>query len=143
MPNSDPPGWESLPLSLPDERWIEAVARYYEDLVALLETVRKRGSLPAEFFVPDLWDTSNHFTERRRASSSSTSLRRESNHARRDGSIARQRRVLSNGEQLERPERHKNPDPERPSTIARGADAHSVWHAWRLLGRERCPIAID
>jgi hypothetical protein len=46
------------PLFLPDERWINAVARYYEDLVLLLGAVRACLELPDEFFVPDLWDTS-------------------------------------------------------------------------------------
>jgi hypothetical protein len=44
------------PLFLPDERWIYAVERYYEDLGLLLGTVRADLDLPAEFFVPDLWD---------------------------------------------------------------------------------------
>ena len=46
------------PLFLPDERWIGAVARYYEDLALLLAAARAGLELPAEFFVPDLWDTS-------------------------------------------------------------------------------------
>ena len=45
------------PLFLPDERWIGAVARYYDDLVALLEAVREDMELPEEFFVPDLFHT--------------------------------------------------------------------------------------
>ena len=45
------------PLFLPDERWIVAVERYYEDLGLLLGAVRADLELPAEFFVPDLWDT--------------------------------------------------------------------------------------
>jgi len=40
------------PLFLPDERWIGAVARYYDDLVALLAAVRADKELPEEFFVP-------------------------------------------------------------------------------------------
>src|SRR4029077_6504943 len=48
----------SSPLFLPDERWIPAVERYYEDLGLLLGAVRADLDLPAEFFVPDLWDTS-------------------------------------------------------------------------------------
>jgi hypothetical protein len=47
------------PLFLPDERWISAVSRYYDDLSALLSRVREDAGLPAEFFVPDLWDTAN------------------------------------------------------------------------------------
>lgn len=47
----------AFPLFLPDERWIGAVSRYYDDLVSLLATVRADGKLPQEFFVPDLWDT--------------------------------------------------------------------------------------
>jgi hypothetical protein len=47
-----------FPLFLPDERWINAVSRYYEDLTALLTAVRASFQLPAEFFVPDLWDIS-------------------------------------------------------------------------------------
>lgn len=47
-----------LPLFLPDDRWIRAVAHYYEDLTGLLETVRKGLQAPDEFFVPDLWDVS-------------------------------------------------------------------------------------
>jgi hypothetical protein len=46
------------PLFLPDGRWINAVVRYYEDLGLLLGAVRADLDLPAEFFVPDLWDTS-------------------------------------------------------------------------------------
>jgi hypothetical protein len=45
------------PLFLPDERWIGAVARYYDDLVALLEAVREDMEFPEEFFVPDLFHT--------------------------------------------------------------------------------------
>lgn len=45
------------PLFLPDERWIGAVARYHDDLVALLEAVREDTELPEEFFVPDLFHT--------------------------------------------------------------------------------------
>ena len=48
----------ACPLFLPDERWIGAVSHYYDDLVALLATVRADGKLPQEFFVPDLWHTS-------------------------------------------------------------------------------------
>ncbi len=48
----------ACPLFLPDERWIGAVSRYYDDLVALLAAVRADGKLPEEFFVPDLWHTS-------------------------------------------------------------------------------------
>jgi hypothetical protein len=47
----------SSPLFLPDERWIKAVVRYYEDLGVLLAAVRADLELPSEFFVPDLWDT--------------------------------------------------------------------------------------
>jgi len=46
------------PLFLPDERWIHAVQRYYEDLGLLLGAVRAGLDLPTEFFVPDLWHTS-------------------------------------------------------------------------------------
>ena len=47
-----------FPLFVPDERWINAVARYYEDLSILLASVRSDLQLPEEFFVPDLWDIS-------------------------------------------------------------------------------------
>jgi hypothetical protein len=47
----------SSPLFLPDVRWIYAVEHYYEDLGLLLGAVRADLDLPAEFFVPDLWDT--------------------------------------------------------------------------------------
>jgi hypothetical protein len=47
----------TFPLFLPDERWIAATARYYDDLVGFLDAVRADRELPAEFFVPDLWDT--------------------------------------------------------------------------------------
>ena len=47
------------PLFLPDERWIAAVSRYYDDLCALLDAVRADAELPIEFFVPDLWSTAN------------------------------------------------------------------------------------
>jgi len=52
------PDVRALPLFLPDERWIGAVARYYEDLGLLLGTARAGLPLPREFFVPDFWDTS-------------------------------------------------------------------------------------
>ena len=51
------------PVFLPDERWIGAVERYYNDLCSLLATIRAGLSLPDEFFIPDLWDTSNKLTE--------------------------------------------------------------------------------
>src|ERR1022692_986308 len=47
----------SYTLFLPDERWINAVARYHEDLAMLLSVVRNDLGLPSEFFVPDLWST--------------------------------------------------------------------------------------
>ena len=47
----------ALPLFLPDERWIGAVERYYEDLGLLLGAARADLELPSEFFVPDLWHT--------------------------------------------------------------------------------------
>ena len=46
----------SSPLFLPDERWIPAVERYYEDRL-LLGAIRAELALLREFFVPDLWDT--------------------------------------------------------------------------------------
>jgi hypothetical protein len=52
------PDVRSSPLFLPDERWISAVARYYDDLTSLLTAIREDRQLPREFFVPDLWDTS-------------------------------------------------------------------------------------
>jgi hypothetical protein len=45
-----------FPLFLPDERWIKAVAVYYEELSLFLASVRLDLHLPEEFFVPDLWD---------------------------------------------------------------------------------------
>jgi len=45
-----------FPLFLPDERWIKAVAVYYEELTLFLASVRLDLHLPEEFFVPDLWD---------------------------------------------------------------------------------------
>lgn len=47
-----------FPLFLGDERWLTAVARYYEELSMLLAAVRSNIDLPEEFFVPDLWDVS-------------------------------------------------------------------------------------
>jgi hypothetical protein len=55
------------PLFLPDERWIAAVARYYEDLGLLVGAVRADLDLPSEFFVPDLWDTAIKLPAQERA----------------------------------------------------------------------------
>lgn len=45
-------------LFLRDERWVTAVATYFEELNMLLAAVRSNIDLPEEFFVPDLWDVS-------------------------------------------------------------------------------------
>jgi|SRR5271157_1995339 len=45
-----------FPLFLPDERWIKAVAVYYEELSLFLASVRLDLHLSEEFFVPDLWE---------------------------------------------------------------------------------------
>ena len=54
------------PLFLPDERWIGAVVRYYDDLVALLEAVREDMEIPEEFFVPDLLHTAIRLSKEER-----------------------------------------------------------------------------
>jgi len=51
------PDVRSYPRSLPDERWITAVSRYYNDTRALLRAIKLEKELPKEFFVPHLWDT--------------------------------------------------------------------------------------
>lgn len=51
------PDVRSSPLFLPDKRWIAAVSRYFVDLNLLLASARAGLTLPAEFFVPDLYDT--------------------------------------------------------------------------------------
>src|SRR5262249_8582701 len=52
------PDIRAFPLFLSDDRWISAVARYYEELTNLLAAVRAGQELPEEVFVPDLWDAS-------------------------------------------------------------------------------------
>src|SRR5271157_1679054 len=51
-----------FPLFLPDERWIKAVAVYYEELSLFLASVRLDLHLSEEFFVPDLWEIATFLT---------------------------------------------------------------------------------